>query len=224
VDIDTIIGLTRKRLGDTSYPPLYSDDLLIAYANEAEREACRRAQLIRDNSDATICTITMTTDVATYAISPFVLDIFEVTTSLGTDPLVRTTKKDLNAEWAGWRSASSDIPQCYIFEGRTLTLVSPPNADGTISLDVTRLPKTEMELEQTPSDSPEIDSQYHAGLINYICYLAYSQDDPHTIDYSFMRHYGTLFAMQFGPPLNERKLNIMRDGAVRNGLEPRKFG
>ena len=53
--LEQIISVCRRRLDDEEEPYRWSDDDLCLFANEAEREACRRAHLIIDKTTDAVC-------------------------------------------------------------------------------------------------------------------------------------------------------------------------
>jgi hypothetical protein len=72
--LEQLICLYREQSFDNGTPPFCSNELLTIYANEAQDEACRRGDLLRDSSSA-VCTIAFAADDESVAIDPRIIEI-----------------------------------------------------------------------------------------------------------------------------------------------------
>lgn len=73
--ITEIFADARAKLNDQYVPYKWADSELIDYLNEAEREACRRANLIVDKSTAAYCRIELVAGTAVYSLDTKVLKV-----------------------------------------------------------------------------------------------------------------------------------------------------
>ena len=73
-----IITAARFELQDHSEPYRWLDSQMIRYANDAEREACRRAHLIIDKTTPAYCLLHLTPYKSAYSVDEKVLSVLEI--------------------------------------------------------------------------------------------------------------------------------------------------
>lgn len=166
----------RAQIDDLVAPYLVSDALFLDFLNEAESEACIRAELLRDKSSA-FCTIAVTSGTAVYDLDATIFSIphASITNTGGqVTGLVSTNDWYLDGILqTDWRN-ESDIPRWFIYRDSTIELVPKPNDDFTLNLDCYRTPLAKMVLD---ADSPEINGAYHRYLLYWVMHRAYSIPD-----------------------------------------------
>lgn len=191
-----LIAQARLRANDNELPYLWSDAEWIAFGNEAQREACRRARLIVDSTTTAICTIAVTSAAQTFALDPRILFIRRAKPSWGIAPLKRISYKDLDNQVPGWEDETSPYPQWYVpdmDENRFRPYPSPSEA-GTVKLTVIRLPLDDMGI----SDEPEIKPQFHDSLVYWMLHKAYAKQDSEVLDKKLSLDNLALFEQEFG--------------------------
>lgn len=190
-----LIVLARARVTDTLAPYLWSDIEWTGYANEAQREACRRARLIVDSSTTAICRISLVALTPTYALDPRVIFIRRVKLSTVDKPLGRASYKDLDRAVPGWESEAGE-PMAHVPDMDTgkFRPYPTPSAAYTANLTVVRLPLEDM----AGSDEPEINARYHESLLYWMLYRAYSKQDSETIDPVKASENLAFFEQEFG--------------------------
>lgn len=196
---------TRTTLDDTStVDQLWTDIELNEYINDAENQSCKIADLLIDSTTASTCDITLVSGTATYSISPLILKILRAFIDGSTRPLVQTTKRVLDLTYALWASASGDERSFFIGDTNKLTIYKKPDGSGTLRLTISRLPLVAMSAD---GDSPEIDAQYHDGMIDWVLYRAYSKQDSKTLDPEKAEIHKNVFNERFGikPPVKEQR-------------------
>lgn len=192
---------TRTTLDDTStIDPLWINTELNGYINDAENQSCKIADLLIDSTTASICDITLINGTAIYSVSPLILKIFRAMVDGAVYPLVQTTKRILDLTYASWASASGDERSFFIGDTNKITIYKKPDGSGTLRLTVSRLPLVAMSSD---SDTPEIDAQYHDGMIDWVLYRAYSKQDSKTLDPEKAEVHKNAFNARFGikPPV-----------------------
>lgn len=205
MDRDGLIAQFRREADDKVLPYLWSDDDVIAWLDEAEQEAAIRAHLLPEKTDAAICQVAVTADVASYSLHTSVLDIsyarFE--TAGGDKMRLQVVSPDgMDTIWACWRDAISDRPRYLIQDEQTATLVPTPSESGTLQLEVHRLPLESIESR----GAPEIGLAHHRHLVNWVLFKAFSKPDAETIDPAraakaeeeFIRYFGLRHDAQLG--------------------------
>ena len=96
-----LIASARSVTCDAVATYLWSDAEWTEYANDAEREACRRARLIVDSSSS-VCRITLDASHTTFALDPSILFIKRAKLSGEMQTLRRASFKDLDRGVPGW--------------------------------------------------------------------------------------------------------------------------
>ncbi len=185
----------RITLDDTSAGDrLWSQAEILEYANDAESEACERANLIIDSTNA-LTSISVVTSTAILTISELIIEIQRAHLLLGTEPLMETTEKVLDLTTVSWRSATG-TPRSFVRdETNKIRLFPKPIVVDTLDLKVSRFPLTAMTI----NDSPEIDARYHTGLLDGILFRAYMKNDSETLNVGKAKDYAKKFDTWFGP-------------------------
>lgn len=167
------------------------------YANDAENEACIRANLILDQTSA-LAVITIVSGIATYSINEKIISIKRSKLASGTEPLVKTSRRVLDAVYPNWENDTGTVRSWLPDGTNTIRLYKSPLADDTLNLMISRLPSTPMLLADKLTVSPEIDSQYHLDLINWMMFRAYSKQDAETLDKGKAKEHLSRFIKRFG--------------------------
>jgi hypothetical protein len=171
------------------------------YANDAENEACIRANLIIDKSSG-LTSITVLSGTATYSIDEKILIIKRAKLLSGTEPLVKTSRRVLDATYPNWEADTGAVRSWLPDDSNKITLYKSPIAGSTLNLMVSRLPLVPMTLVNKLIESPEVDTQYHQSLIDWMLHRAYSKQDTETLDKGKAKEHLARFTKRFGerPP------------------------
>ncbi len=180
---------------------LWSEDEWTEYANDAENEACIRANILIDRSSS-LTSIAVFSGTATYSIDEKILLIKRAKLLSGTEPLVKTHRRVLDATYPNWEVDTGAVRSWLPDGTNKITLYKSPVANTTLSLMVSRLPLAAMLLAEKLTVSPEIDSQYHLGLVDWMLHRAYSKQDSETLDKGKAKEHLDRFTKRFGerPP------------------------
>lgn len=164
-------------------PYLFSTADIRAWLNEAQEEAADRALLLHDSTTAEICTIDVVANTATYALDGRIINLKRVayTADGSTDEVVLICRDRTEQDrWRpNWRR-EVDVPREYIHDSTSLTLGCLPASDGTLALEVDRLPLT--NIEDSASEEPEIHRLNHRELVHWALYRGYSRPDSEVHD------------------------------------------
>lgn len=173
------------------------------YANDAEREACIRANLLLDQTSS-MAVIAITSGTAKYALNEKVLVVKRAKLTSGTEPLVKTSRRVLDATYPNWEAEAGTTRSWLPDDTNKITLYKIPVVDDTLNLMISRLPETDMVLVDKATDSPEIDAQYHLSLVDWMMHRAYSKQDSETLDLGKAKEHLKRFTVRFGerPPAN----------------------
>lgn len=181
-------NLVRTRIRDKVKPYLCSDDEINANLNEAQREACIRAQLIEDDE---ITQIEINTAERRYSLDQRIIDVFSI--SIGADGQREFTD--------GWT----------LTEGQ-LILDRFPGAADTLTLHCLLLPSADMEGDE---DEPEIRPVFHSMMADWAISLCFSAPDADLFNQSESDRYAAKFTQSFGERPNVLALRNRRDKSAR---------
>lgn len=241
-----IVDRLRERLDDVAAPQLWSTASLLAYANEAEQEACRRALLITDTTTAyenttagtagtastgSICTLRISSGTAGYLLSKKVLQVLRVklpsdATSVASGtagygiPLSQLTRDMLDKDMSDWENWAG-TPEGFITEATNeIRFVPVPDLTITAQMIVKRLPLADFTL----STSPEIDEALIPDMLLWAMHLAYLKNDTDTINLQLAEYYENKFTAAFGPRPTFRDLLTRRETVRGGSIRYRTFG
>lgn len=204
-----IIAIFRERAEDTEQPYLWEDETLLRYGGEAERQACMRAQLLRDSSTSSICTKAVLAGATDVGLSVLVLDVLKATLTGVAQPLKITTADELDDSEPQWEAATATTPTHLVLErngaGLKGRLWPTPIANVTLNLRVIRLPL--VALYDDGDQTPEIPAQCHEQLVDWMLHLAYLKKDAETFDKEASAAAADRFTASFGalPDVNVRR-------------------
>jgi hypothetical protein len=207
VNLRELIDAFRDDTGDTELPYRVSDSKAIRFANRAQVEAARRARLLVDSSDETICRISYSAGDPIVSIDYRIISIRRAVIEGSSSVLAKRVMNQMDDEFPGWYSSESrSTPFILVvdygaFEAR---LYPTPKSDGTLHLTVTREPKKPMSSD---GDKPEIPARCHEGLIEGMKMYAYQSEDPDLSDEKLAAMAAAAFELEFGPAIsstNER--------------------
>ena len=174
MNLQEMIQLYRAQADDAEPDPLCRDPILTIYANEAQEEACRRAQLLRD-STSPMCKVAFAAGDESVALAPQVVRVLRA--FVAGQPAEVLNVEEMDCIMPGWQfQERQDVPQRLITGMTTgrLHLWPTPAAAGEIRLTVQRLPLKPLRCD---IDKPEIRPELHKALVEWMLYRAYSTQD-----------------------------------------------
>lgn len=185
MDTTELLGIFREEVSDKAEPYLWSNDLVYAYIDDAQRQFCRDAFGVED---ARSFTITLAPDTEWYAIDKKITEIRGIYDSRGQciPVLTRVEASSLHVRFDG----SKGTVKAFVKDLQKGFLRSYPmsNAAGTLTLETRRLSETVEE-----GDEFEIDEQHILNLLLWVKYRAYSVQDTETYDPVKAAEYKALF-------------------------------
>jgi hypothetical protein len=255
-----IVHLRESILDDAAPPYLWQDTELLRYLNYAEVQACRRAHLIidgttlSDNGTAAtasslgqkpLCMLPIVANVATYNLSPKVLQVKRCQLMSMTYPLPGPKSyseiDELQPDWWGTvgtlgtsgtystagsagtvgASGTGGVPYTFLNEpGNTVTFILAPSTADIAALVVSRIPLTPFTLQT----SPEIEEKYHEGLMDWAAHLAYMKNDSDTINLNLAKVYEDKFVRTFGQLPDAYSDRMRKVLSQKQRMRAREFG
>ena len=193
---EAITKLREDFLDDTEEPYRWADDTLVRYLNEAEEEACRRADLLIDDTTDSICVLDIVADTQRYTISPTILKVLSAYNITDGYPMYQIEKVSADDIYPDWKTEQLDSPQWFVLnENDTLDIVYIPTEDFTMTMSVSRMP---INTSKGASDDFEIPSKFQNDLMYYAAYLALNFEDVNTRKRNEADKYLAIFTSKFG--------------------------
>lgn len=184
---------------------LWSTPELRHYANEAIREVAIRTHCLRDSGRdrAGLTSYAVTAGDNWITVDPRVLYIKRVWWN--DSVLAPDSELFLDQISNTWRTNTTDEPCRFVLEraSRRLQLVGVPTLDGTIKLDVVRLP-----IEILETGTPEIPQQYLSDCIDWMCSLAYLKNDADATNPELSMSFAKEFERKVGPRPSDLQLQL----------------
>lgn len=184
MNLTALEALFRADIKDAATPYLFSQAQVWAWLNEAEREACLRADLIFDEATAAVCQVAVTAGTASYTLHAKITRVayatFLATGASAEDRVVLelVDRIELTRRRPHWRTETEE-PRELIVEQRKARFGCIPQDDGTLALECYRLPLNDMAAADA---EPEIGAAHHLGLVQWAKYRAYLVPDTETYD------------------------------------------
>lgn len=209
--VEELEAMFRADIRDAKAPYLFTSADFLRFLNEAELQACIRADLLLEEEDADLCTIAVTAPSAIYALHAAVTRVhFATFTAEGSDEPTRLTlitRPELTRLRPRWRERT-EPPRELIPMDRKVRFGCIPEENGTLQLEVYRTPLTPMAAAD---DEPEIAAQHHTALIQWCLYRAYSRPDVERFDRQAADRALAEFERTFGPPPDA---NLRKEGEI----------
>lgn len=204
-------------IGGDGRDVLCSDELLTIYANEAEDEACRRAQLLRD-AMSPLCTVAYAVGDAAIALDARIVQVLRAFVDGWPVDVLGVQQMDAqNPAWMATPPTVTAAKPLALVAGMTdghLHLWPVPSQAGQIKLQVQRLPLKSMRLETADTDRPEIRPELHRSLVHWMLYRAYNRGDTELFNDGKAAVHLAQFEAEFG-----RKSSGRNEEWVRRGEE-----
>lgn len=215
MSLDELIDAFYSEVNDRADPHLTSKSDVTRYLDEAEEEACIRADLLFDQSTPAVCDIAVVAGTSVYKLHTAVLNITKAyfTPTGGTEvELCIIDRLELDRRERGWRKRT-ETPRYLIQDDVRIQLGCIPEAAGSLRIECYRLPLRSIE----DSDKPEIHRAHHRHLVKWVSYRAYATPDSELFDPARSARSLAEFEQQFGyHPGAHLKRNFETDTAMRN--------
>lgn len=216
MNVGELIDIWRSDVGDTVHPYLWPITNAVEFADDAQNEACRRARLLRDSTTVDICEIALEVGTAVYALDPRVIRVDRARLEGETVPLRFCLMRNADSMCPGWDTWDNSTPQFIIpdHSSRSLYLAAPPDATGTLLLNVVRLPLATLN---STDDDLEIPLHHQRSLRHWMTYRALLQHDSETFDKKAAETALSLFEQEFGRAQPAYDEQWIQDHYVGNG-------
>ena len=208
--LQEIIALYRAQADDEQLDHLCSDELLAIYANEAQEEACRRSELLRDSSSP-MCAVAFAADAESVPLDQKIVLVLRA--RIDGHPVVMLSEDEMECRYGGaWMDDSTRSRPTHLVSGMTtgrLHLWPRPGDAGTLRLTVQRLPLKSLAND---FDKPEIRPELHRGLIDWMLFRSFSRFDTELFNEQRAGFALDRFEAEFGRRSSGRNEQWVRNG------------
>lgn len=193
-----LISRVRLAAQDLKDPPMWSDEAIKIWLNDAQTEAAIRARLLHEATDPTLCEVTIIADTAAYTLHAAMYELTHVVfrTVAGCNVQLKLVSQEwLDGFMPDWRERRGT--PAFLMQDEQMLRVSPvPDGDGKLLLEGYRVP---MDLMVDVDDTPEIGGLHQVHLVQFALYRGFSMPDMETFDPSrgqlaedeFTRYFGS---------------------------------
>ena len=227
--------LRIQYLDDVAEPYLWSDEELVFDIREAQDEACRRAHLIIEKDDPSVCQVAIQVGISDYILHDKVLLVKRAYFGTSFDhcyPLAQTTRSRMDQNHPGWNGRKGQVGAYICEDNNEIAFVPASIEAGTAFLQVSRLPLNELSLHSSQTGTagygityPEIPGRYHEKMLYWAAHLAFLKNDSETFNLEKANLYEAQFDRHFGKAISARTERFMRSNNLDSArMRPRLFG
>jgi hypothetical protein len=203
MNLAALRAASRDTLDDTAKPYLWDDEALDRWANNAVREVCLRARLLKDDalSNPGTCCVEVTAGQALVPFDPDILAVRSGAIARHGGKLHAVSSDDMDKIRRGWDATDAVTgPPCFMvmdLSQKRLRLYPAPDADVTLNLRVWRMPN-KAERMLVDSHEPMVHLPDPESLVHWVAFEAYMQKDAETYDQDLAASHMALFEKRFG--------------------------
>lgn len=232
---DDIITITGTSSNNGDFTIMKVTDTVITVKSGVVDESNTNATI---EATRTTTRLPMIANVHTYKLHPKTLMVFRAKIESMMYPLTQKTIEGLDADivvnysmynmmfnpysMGNWETLTGNVI-AYIEDIGRIRFISPPTSSDIAWLHISRLPKHTITIKDFNA-SPEIPEMYHTGLVDWICYRAFSKPDAVTSDSTKAKDFEASFEARFGKRPSAIEETNRRLYPRNSTMRPRSFG
>jgi len=212
-----LVDLFRLDMSDVATPPLWSDDEIFGYADEAQKSFVRAIGGIADSSTPNLAVIPVAVNDVSFLYDARILKIRKAFRQSDGAPVLVMNYE--NVELQGLKFDGSKGPVQMFVTGMDdgLAYYKPiPSVADTLQMMVDRLPLNTLSLADAPQDL-EIPEHHHRHLLKGMKALAYGKQDAETFNKSKSEDFERQFNVYGEKAMRERERRIHKNRSVAYG-------
>lgn len=198
--LEELIRRFRVLAMDKAQPYLFADEDVIDWLNDAQRQACIRGRLLREDANPAVCEIALTPGQRTYPLHKSVYEIINARIVPGNGDRARTvflaSREWMDGNMPDWRDEQGQA-EFAIQDDTSIRVVGVITTGDKLAIECYRTP---LKVLANDVDKPEIHEAHHEHLIQWALHKAFSVVDAETFDAQrseraeneFTRYFGTL--------------------------------
>ena len=180
--LEELIRRFRTLAVDKVQPYLFADEDVTDWLNDAQRQACIRGRLLREDANPAVCEIALTPGQRTYPLHKAVYEIINARIVPSNGDRARVvflaSREWMDANLPDWR-AEQGMAEFVIQDDTSIRVVGAVTAGDKLAIECYRTP---LKLLANDTDKPEIHEAHHEHLIQWALHKAFSVVDADTFD------------------------------------------
>lgn len=166
---DELITLTRELIRDEVSPFLWSNETILRYLQEAEREMCKKTHVLLD----TTLTVDITTGTKTVVLPQNILQVLAARVQGEDFPLRQSRATHFETHL---NERTTGTPRCFTMGlgNKRMSVYPEPDADITVEYLAAIYPANQF----TDTSSPAVPAEHHHILGSYAAYRCLRTKDP----------------------------------------------
>lgn len=179
--LEDLIRRFRTLAVDKVQPYLFADEDVIDWLNDAQRQACIRGRLLREDANPAVCEIALTPGQRTYPLHKSVYEIINariVPVSGRSRPVFLASREWMDENMPDWRDEQGQA-EFAIQDDTSIRVVGVITTGDKLVIECYRTP---LKMLANDTDKPEIHEAHHEYLIQWALHKAFSVVDADTFD------------------------------------------
>lgn len=180
--LEELIRRFRTLAVDKVQPYLFDDEDVIDWLNDAQRQACIRGRLLREDANLAVCEIALTPGQRTYPLHKSVYEIINARIVPGNGDRARTvflaSREWMDGNMPDWRDEQGQA-EFAIQDDTSIRVVGVITTGDKLVIECYRTP---LKVLANDVDKPEIHEAHHEHLIQWALHKAFSVVDADTFD------------------------------------------
>lgn len=180
--LEELIRRFRTLAVDKVQPYLFDDEDVIDWLNDAQRQACIRGRLLREDANLAVCEIALTPGQRTYPLHKSVYEIINARIVPGNGDRARTvflaSRELMDGNMPDWRDEQGQA-EFAIQDDTSIRVVGVITTGDKLVIECYRTP---LKVLANDVDKPEIHEAHHEHLIQWALHKAFSVVDADTFD------------------------------------------
>ena len=180
--LEELIRRFRTLAVDKVQPYLFDDEDVIDWLNDAQRQACIRGRLLREDANPAVCEIALTPGQRTYPLHKSVYEIINARIVPGNGDRARTvflaSREWMDENMPDWRDEQGQA-EFAIQDDTSIRVSGAITAGDKLVIECYRTP---LKMLANDTDKPEIHEAHHEYLIQWALHKAFSVVDADTFD------------------------------------------
>lgn len=197
--LEELIRRFRTLAVDKVQPYLFDDEDVIDWLNDAQRQACIRGRLLREDANLAVCEIALTPGQRTYPLHKSVYEIINARIVPGNGDRARTvflaSREWMDGNMPDWRDEQGQA-EFAIQDDTSIRVVGVITTGDKLVIECYRTP---LKVLANDVDKPEIHEAHHEHLIQWALHKAFSVVDADTFDPERSEKAEEEFTRYFGP-------------------------
>lgn len=213
--LEDLIRRFRTLAVDKVQPYLFADEDVTDWLNDAQRQACIRGRLLREDANPAVCEIALDPSQKTYPLHKAVYEIINariVPVSGRSRPVFLASREWMDENMPDWRDEQGQA-EFAIQDDTSIRVVGVITTGDKLAIECYRTP---LKVLANDTDKPEIHEAHHEHLIQWALHKAFSVPDADGFDAARSAAAEAEFTAYFGPMPDSDMRRTTREDVVHH--------